>query len=158
MHAPERLMTMRSATELFPGQRLRWRALGLLGLTLSMTAFTVSCSDADRSATRFCGSLSQALPNLTTTVASSDDIAALVRRFKDLNAITPVAIEEQWQSLTTLVELAADTDPLDPDSRQALADAAYRTERPARQIEQWVEATCGFQMPDVIGIEGPYVP
>lgn len=149
---------MRLAKELFPGQRLRWRALGLVGLTLGATALTVSCSDPDRSATRFCGSLNQALPNLTVTVTSSDDIAALVNRFEDLNAITPVAIEEEWQSLTSLVQLAAATDPLDPESRQTLADAAYQTERPAREIERWVEATCGFQMPDVIGIEGPYVP
>ena len=69
-----------------------------------------------------------------------------------------MAIEEEWQTLTKLVQLAANTDPLDSDGRQKLADAAYQTERPARAIERWVEATCGFQMPDVIGLEGPYVP
>lgn len=118
----------------------------------------VSCSDSDRSASRFCGSLNTALPELTATVASSDDVSALVDRFQSLNDITPVAIEDEWQALTDLVQLAADTDPLNPESRQSLADAAYQTERPARDIERWVEATCGFQMPDVIGLEGPYVP
>lgn len=127
-------------------------------LIIGTSSLVASCSDTDRSATRFCGSLNQALPDLTSTLATSDDVSALVKDFEKLNSITPVAIEEEWQALTALVRMAANTDALDPVARQALADAAYQTERPARDIERWVEATCGIQMPDVIGLEGPYVP
>lgn len=160
---PERLQTMHSVVLLSsrgdPTRRRTWwpRLGSLIAAAAAITAMA-SCSDNDRSATRFCGSLNTALPDLTATVASSDDISALVDRFQNLNDITPIAIEDEWQALTDLVQLAADTDPLNPESRQTLADAAYRTERPAREIERWVEATCGFQMPDVIGLEGPYVP
>lgn len=129
----------------------------MTGAVLLLT-ISVSCSDTDRSANRFCGELSTSLADLTAEPANGDDVGSLVNRFKDLNAITPIAIEDEWQALTDLVELAADSDPLDPASTQAVADAAYRTERPARDIERWVEATCGFQMPDVIGLEGAYVP
>lgn len=72
--------------------------------------------------------------------------------------MTPLAIEEEWQILTDLVEMASDVIPDDPVSRQELADAAYRAERPAREMTSWVESTCGFQMPDVIGIEGDRSP
>lgn len=119
---------------------------------------TVACSDADRSATRFCGELKAALAELTAEPTTGDDVRNLVDRFRELNALTPIAIEVEWQSLTDLVELAADIDPLDPASTQQVADAAYQAERPARDVERWVEATCGFQMPDVIGLEGAYVP
>lgn len=119
---------------------------------------TVACSDTDRSASRFCGELDAALTDLTAEPVTGDDVRRLVDRFRELNALTPIAIEVEWQSLTDLVELAADIDPLDPASTQQVADAAYQAERPARDVERWVEATCGFQMPDVIGLEGAYVP
>jgi hypothetical protein len=35
-----------------------------------------------------------------------------------------------------------------------VADAAYKAERPARDIAIWVETTCGISMPDVVGVEG----
>jgi len=154
-HPPERLLTMLSTNlpRNIPGRTHR-----MFMATLVLMAATAACSDTDRSASRFCGSLKDALPDLTATLTSSDDISSLVNRFEGLNSMTPVAIEEEWQALTELVQLAASTDPLDPQGRQTLADAAYQTERPARDIERWVEATCGFQMPDVIGLEGPYVP
>lgn len=68
--------------------------------------------------------------------------------------MTPLAIEEEWQIVTDLVTLASNVIASDPASRQELADAAYKAERPAREMTNWVEATCGFLMPDVIGIEG----
>lgn len=138
----------------------RFSAIGMpvLAVVLGATTAMVACSDTDRSANRFCGELNRSLPDLTAEPADGDDVDGLVDRFRSLNGITPVAIEDEWQALTDLVELAAASDPLDPASGQSLADAAYATERPARDIERWVEATCGFQMPDVIGLEGPYVP
>ncbi|MFM7126397.1 MAG: hypothetical protein ACKOYO_06015 [Actinomycetota bacterium] len=130
----------------------------VVAVVLALTTALPACSDTDRSANRFCGELNRSLPDLTAEPADGDDVDGLVTRFRRLNGITPVAIEDEWQALTDLVELAAASDPLDPASGQLLADAAYATERPARDVERWVEATCGFQMPDVIGLEGPYVP
>ena len=152
---PERLLAMPSK-HLSRNLQGRTHRMFMAALVLALAA--AGCSDTDRSASRFCGSLKDALPDLTATLTTSDDISSLVNRFEGLNSMTPVAIEEEWQALTKLVQLAANTDPLDPPGRQSLADAAYQTERPARDIERWVEATCGFQMPDVIGLEGPYVP
>jgi hypothetical protein len=134
------------------------RNIGIMTTTVVLVIGSSSCSDTDRSATQFCGSLKNSLAELTANLATSSDVSSLVNRFESLNAMTPLAIEDEWQTLTNLVQLAAETDPLDTDGRQKLADAAYQTERPAREIERWVEATCGFQMPDVIGLEGPYVP
>lgn len=139
---------------------IRSTALGIpvVAAVLGVTTMVTACSDTDRSANRFCGELNRSLPDLTAEPVDGNDVDQLVRRFRQLNGITPVAIEDEWQALTDLVELAAASDPLDPASGQSLADAAYATERPARDVERWVEATCGFQMPDVIGLEGPYVP
>jgi predicted component of type VI protein secretion system len=123
-------------------------------VAVASAALTSACSDTNRSAGRFCAELQAQLPSLTTPPATSDDIDDLVRRFERLNRITPLAIEEEWTIVTDLVEMASNVIPSDPASRQELADAAYKAERPARDMTAWVEATCGFSMPDVIGIEG----
>lgn len=117
-----------------------------------------ACSDTDRTATRFCTELQAQLPALTAPVTTSDEVNGLVGRFEKLNRLTPLAIEDEWQILTDLVRMASDVVPSDPVSRQELADAAYKAERPARDMTYWVESTCGFAMPDVIGMEGDRVP
>jgi hypothetical protein len=127
-----------------------------LGAAVAVTFLVVAsgCSHTDRTAGRFCAELQAQLPSLTTPPATSSDVEDLVRRFERLNRMTPLAIEEEWQIMTDLVELASNVIPSDPASRQELADAAYKAERPAREMTTWVEATCGILMPDVIGIEG----
>lgn len=143
-----------------PIRRTRSRFTHVFGVALVMTsvAVLIGCSDTDRTAGHFCAELQSQLPALTTPPTSSRDVDDLVRRFKKLNGMTPLAIEEEWQILTDLVEKASDVIPSDPLSRQELADAAYKAERPARDMTFWVESTCGFLMPDVIGIEGNRLP
>lgn len=125
---------------------------------MSIMVGVAGCSDTDRTAGRFCAELQAQLPALTASPATSRDVETLVGRFKKLNRMTPLAIEEEWQVLTDLVELASNVIPSDPASRQAVADAAYKAERPTRKVAFWVESTCGFLMPDVIGIEGNRLP
>jgi hypothetical protein len=91
-------------------------------------------------------------------LVATSDIGDLLSRYKSLAKITPLAIEDDWKTVTDLIDQAAVVDPDDPLSRQELADAAYKAERPARNIATWVESTCGLAMPDVIGIEGSIAP
>lgn len=135
---------------------------GVVRSGLALCAFGLviigACSDPDRSAGHFCAELQAELPALTTAPSTPKEVDRLVARFKRLNRMTPLAIEEQWQILTDLVDKAADVTLDDPTSRQELADAAYKAERPTRELTSWVEATCGYLMPDVIGIEGARSP
>ena len=136
-------------------QTTRRSRLGATALVAAACSLAVSsCSDTDRTAARFCTELQSQLPSLTAPLATSGDVDALVRRFEKLNGITPLAIEEEWRAVTDLVKMAADVVPNDPISLQELADMAYRAERPARDMALWVESTRGFDMPDVVGVEG----
>ncbi len=119
---------------------------------------TQACSDPERGGANFCAQLNQQLPGLTGPLVVSSDIKDLVKRYKKLDRITPLAIEDDWHTVTELMNQAAEVDPQDPLSRQELADNAYKAERPARNVAAWVEATCGFEMPDVIGVEGRITP
>jgi hypothetical protein len=128
------------------------------GCALVLTALSVGCSDAERGGANFCGELEKQLPGLTGPLTVTSDIGDLLSRYKSLSKITPLAIEADWKTVTELIDQAADVDPEDPLSRQELSDAAYKAERPARNIATWVESTCGLAMPDVIGLEGSVAP
>lgn len=134
---------------------LRWcRSLALGGVVFAVSLGAVACSDPDRSASRFCGELAVDLPLLGGPFADGGDIDDLVGRYERLDRITPLAIDTEWSALTELVRMASEVDVSDPDSRQQLADTAYKTERAARDVAIWVETTCGLAMPDVVGVEG----
>ena len=131
--------------------------LATASLTISILLST-SCSSPERGGANFCGELSKKLEGLTGPLSVTDDIGDVLSRYISLDKISPLAIEEQWHTVTLLVKQAADVDPEDPLSRQELADAAYQAERPAREIAEWVRSTCGFTMPNVIGVEGSIAP
>lgn len=124
----------------------------------ALATTAVGCGDGEHSGANFCGKLAEVLPNLTGPLAVSSDIGDLLGRYKSLAKITPLAIEDDWKTVTALIDQASDVDPEDPLSRQELSDAAYKAERPARNIAIWVESTCGLAMPDVIGLEGSIAP
>ena len=126
----------------------------VIGLAIVCSAL-VGCSDPDRTGASFCAELAVELPGLTGPIGTDDDIDVLVGRYERLDRITPLAIEDEWNVLTELLKQASDVDVSDPLSRQQLADAAYKAERPARDVARWVESTCGLTMPEVVGIEGP---
>jgi hypothetical protein len=114
-----------------------------------------ACSEPETSGGQFCASLSENMPVLAGKVDSQLDIDTLVETYTDLDARTPLAIEESWRQLTVLVQTAATVAPGDPASVQAMADTAYASERSAREVATWVQATCGFSMPAMEGLEGP---
>jgi len=133
------------------------RGLSSIGL-IALLCVTHACSDPERGGANFCAQLNQQLPGLSGPLVISSDIKDLVKRYEKLDRITPLAIQDDWHTVTELMSQAAEVDPQDPLSRQELADNAYKAERPARNVAAWVEATCGFEMPDVIGVEGRITP
>lgn len=131
------------------------RLVAIAASAVALAFVASSCSDPDRSGAHFCAELADELEGLAGPVGTPDDIDTLVGRYERLDRITPLAIEDEWHAITQMVQQAADVDISDPRSRQDLADAAYKTERKARVVTAWVESTCGLDMPDIVGIEGP---
>lgn len=108
----------------------------------------------ERSATAFCNRLERELPGLEGPAEpTQQQLDELVDRYDGLAAIAPLAVQDDWDALTALVHTGATVVPNDPESTQALIEAAYATERAARRVEAWVSSTCGLTFPDVIGLE-----
>lgn len=131
------------------------RPLRALAASSALVLLAAACSEPETSGGQFCASLSESMPVLAGKVESQLDIDTLVETYTELDTRTPLAIEESWRQLTVLVQTAATVTPDDPASVQSMADAAYASERSAREVATWVEATCGFSMPAMEGLEGP---
>jgi hypothetical protein len=127
----------------------------LVASSIAVVVTMTACSEPETSGGQFCASLSESMPVLAGKVESQLDIETLVETYTTLDARTPLAIEESWGQLTVLVQTAATVAPEDPESVQIVADAAYASERSAREVATWVQATCGFSMPAMAGLEGP---
>jgi hypothetical protein len=121
---------------------------------LAAGALLVACrSEPPRTTAAFCEALGQALTGLEGPTATQADLDALVARYDELAARAPLGVEADWTALTELVHTAVTVVPSDAASVQALIEAAYRTERPARRVEEWAATHCALTMPAVIGLE-----
>lgn len=132
--------------------RLRFAA-PVAAAAMALAALTACGGSPERTASRFCRELDDQLPGLEGPTATQEEQDALVARFEELNAITPLAVEEDWQRLTDLIRTAVTVVPDDPTSKQKLADQAYATDRAYRRIFDWVSANCALTMPQPGGIE-----
>lgn len=108
-----------------------------------------------RGTAEFCEQLRQQRSSLEGPLATSADVDTLVARYRELGRFAPLAIESSWGQLVVLVETAATVDPDDAESVQRAVDAAYASERAAREVAEWADVNCGVDLPDAGGVGTP---
>jgi hypothetical protein len=113
---------------------------------VAVVAISACTSNEQPDAARFCQQLQSNQGELTGGVANQADIATTVARYRDLEKLAPVAIRQEWQTLTDVVEQAATMDLTTADAGSKLADLAYSSEPAARTVAQWVSDTCGVAL------------
>ena len=93
---------------------------------------------------QFCGEVDANLRALTKpTLKTEADVAAVVGLYRDLGDVAPLAIEEQWNALTTLYETASTVDTSD----RGLAPAGQRAGVPHRGVSGRAEALVEAALP-----------
>lgn len=130
------------------------RSLSTLVL-LSLTFAAAACSNDTRTGSTFCKRLQDELPGITQPMESQGDVRTMVSRYKRLLEVTPLSIEEDFRVLVNLLELAADSNPNDPDSLQEVADAAYAANTSALQVSEWVYDTCAVDFATGMNVAPP---
>jgi hypothetical protein len=115
----------------------------LVGLAWALVA--CGGSGGDR-AGRFCAEVKADQPTITATVADPTGVDHVVDRFRDLEQTAPLAIEDDWQVLTQLVETAAAIAPGDTAARTRFVTAAYEADRSVQNVVGWVRSVCGVDL------------
>jgi hypothetical protein len=89
---------------------------------------------------------------------SQADVRTMVSRYERLLRVAPLSIEEDFRVFVDLLDLAASSDPNDPDSLQEVADAAYAANTSALRVAAWVYDTCAVDLPTGMNVAPPRTP
>lgn len=125
---------------------VRHAAIAALVATTAIVA--AACGgDDDPSAERFCGEIEANLDALTRPdLTFADDIEPLLALYREIGDVAPLAIEAEWDQLIVNYETASTVVPDDPESVQRAVTEAFRSERSAATVDQWLQDTCGLSM------------
>ena len=104
-----------------------------------------SCDEGSREE-RFCDRLGKEQALLAAPPTDPADLDAFVERYQDLADIAPLAIEQQWQTITELVEAVATEDLTDPATADRLRDRAVAATRPIDEVRAYARTTCGVEL------------
>ena len=134
------------------------RPSALLAAALGATLAFSACGESAGSAERFCGEVEANKAALTNPeLAYSDDIEPLLDLYRDIGALAPLGVEDDWNQLVSAYETASTVIIGDQESEQAALTAAYSSEKSAAAIEAWLLANCAVDIGPVFTIvpQGP---
>lgn len=127
-------------------RRITRTATTATAAVLAVATLTSACAETPRTATNFCRQLALEVPAITQPTATQAEVSEMLDRYKRLGKVAPLAIEEDWQSLTELLAVASRTNPNDAESVQAVIDMSYATEKAAGAAAKWIRETCGVDI------------
>jgi hypothetical protein len=104
-----------------------------------------SCDKGSRQ-DRFCRRLAEDQALLAVVPTDPDELDAFVERYQDLAGVAPLAIEDQWQTITELFEAVATEDLSDPASADRLRDRAVAATKSIDEVRAYARTTCGVEL------------
>ncbi len=118
-----------------------------------------ACSGTEApSAERFCGEIAANTDALTNPeLVYAEDIEPLLDLYRDIAALAPLSVEDDWNQLVSAYETASTVLVGDPESEQAALTAIYSSEQSAAAIGAWLSANCAVDIGPVFTIvpQGP---
>ena len=112
----------------------------------TLALLTNACAETPRTATNFCRQLALEVPAITQPTATPAEVSQMLDRYKRLAKVAPLAIEEDWKSLTELLTVASRVNPNDAESVQTVIDMSYSTQKAADTSAKWIRETCGVDI------------
>jgi hypothetical protein len=108
-----------------------------------------ACSSDTPPATdgQYCATVSASLAQLTApAIVDSAGIETTSGLYRSITSIAPLAIEKEWETMTSNIDVAATVDPSDPASVQKVADMARSSQNAAFAISDYTSKLCGVTL------------
>ena len=107
-------------------------------------AITACSSDAPATAGQYCATVTSSLQQLNTpAIVDAAGIEATTQLYRSITSIAPLAVQKEWETMTSNVETAATVDPTDPASVQRVADMTRSSQQAASTISDYTTKICG---------------
>ena len=108
-------------------------------------ALLASCDKGSRQ-DRFCRQLADDQALLAVVPTDPDELDAFVERYQDLADVAPLAIEDQWRTITELFEAVATEDLSDPATADRMRDRAVAATKSIDEVRAYARTTCGVEL------------
>ena len=120
----------------------------MLAAAVTCCAVTACASDAPPATDgQYCATVSASLEQLTSpAIADTAGVEATSKLYRSITSIAPLAVQKEWQTMTSNVEAAATVDPNDPASAQKVADMARSSQHAASAIIDYTSKVCGVAL------------
>ncbi len=126
-------------------------------------AITACSTDAPATAGDYCATISSNLQQLNApAIVDAAGIQATTELYRSITSIAPLAVQKEWETMTSNVEAAAAVDPNDPASVQRMADMARSSQQAASSISDYTSKICGVTIvtptttiPEIVSTTAP---
>ncbi len=107
-------------------------------------AVTACSGKAPATAGQYCATVTGSLQQLNSpAIVDAAGIEATTKLYRSITSIAPLAVQKEWETMTSNVETAATVDPTDPASVQRLADMTRSSQQAASTISDYTAKVCG---------------
>jgi hypothetical protein len=122
----------------------RWRAVlaGGFALVLALGA----CGEEPTRTEQFCDRLRDGQSVLVTLPPTPDALAQVVEAYRSVEEVAPLAIEEDWTVIASLVAAAAAVDPADPVAVERVRTDAIAATQAVQRVTTFARETCGVSL------------
>ena len=93
---------------------------------------------------QYCAMVSANLDQLKApAIVDAAGVEATSKLYRSITLLAPLAVQKEWETMTSNIETAASVDPNDPTSRQKVADTARSSQHAATAISDYTSKVCG---------------
>jgi hypothetical protein len=120
-----------------------------LAVAAALVALAVGACDKGSRQERFCGKLVKEHEQLAVVPSDPGQLDDYLNRYRQLEKIAPLAIEDDWRTITDLMVAVASEDLSDPAAADRLRDRAVAATKSVDAVRLYALKTCGVDL--VIG-------
>jgi hypothetical protein len=112
------------------------------GVIAACSSDTPPATDA-----QYCATVSTNLDQLNApSIVDAAGIEATSTLYRSIASIAPLAVQKEWETMTSTLAAAATIDPNDPASAQRIADMARSSQHAATAIADFTTRVCGVTL------------
>lgn len=138
-------------------QRCVHRTMQMVAIFVGVSLLA-SCAQTPRTATNFCRVLADRIDEITEPPTDNAGVDRLIEHYSRLAEVAPLEVEDDIATLRDLFIAASQVNVNDPESVQAVADAAYGAEKAAEDAGIYAGATCGVDLSTGFAVQVPEAP
>jgi hypothetical protein len=119
------------------------------GLALAIGLVLGACGDEPTRTEQFCDRLREDQGVLAAIPPTPDGLEQVVEAYRSVEEVAPLAIEEDWTVISSLVAAAAAVDPADPAAVERVRTDAFAATQAVQRVTVFARETCGVSLDGV---------